>query len=233
MERHVKLFEEFINEAKSLTVTDKDWARMLKLVLKDDEGKSVVKLIKDKNKAIARFIAGLKLSKSEPEFDKDINKYSHLTNFRDIGNLALSLGATDDEIMDLYNKTDIPKKYLDDLSKYASSKLGNWVVGKVSQIIVDLGYNIEYLGKGGNATTREGMYAMETSGLKWTIGYKSVIKGNDVSYKFNFDAITSESVNNNKVMYVIDDSSDRIFSGYTEKVLGITELRKILKNELK
>lgn len=230
--KNVKLFEEFINEAKSLTVGDKDWARMLKLVLKDDNGARIARKITNKNKAIARFIAGLQLSKSKIEFDEYLEKYVSPTKFIDIGNLAIELGATHDEIMDLYNKTNIPKKYLNDLSKYASSKLDNWVVGKVSDIIISLGYTIEYDGKGGNAITSSGKDAMSRSGRVWTIGYRSLIKKDGESYKFNFDAITSESSDDNKVKYVIHGSSDMIFSDLQDEVLGIVKLRKILKKKL-
>lgn len=55
----IKKVSDILNESKS--VGTKDWERMLNLVVTDDSGDSVAKSLKDKDKAISRFVAGLKL----------------------------------------------------------------------------------------------------------------------------------------------------------------------------
>ena len=75
----IKTFFEFINEASSQTniITDKDWERMLDLILtKDTSGSKVASSIKDKKKAIARFVCGIKLKNSKLDYDTRLSKYS-------------------------------------------------------------------------------------------------------------------------------------------------------------
>ena len=90
----IKKVSDILNESKS--VGTKDWERMLNLVVTDDSGDSVAKSLKDKDKAISRFVAGLKLSDSPLEYKDSWGEYSG--EFSSFGNKALSLGATVEEI---------------------------------------------------------------------------------------------------------------------------------------
>jgi len=65
------------------------------LVLQDKDGASVAKKIKDKNKAIARYIAGVKL---ENHGRTSKLSWSDFDTFYDI---AIDLGATKEEIQKL------------------------------------------------------------------------------------------------------------------------------------
>ena len=52
------VYESFVEENLITEASDKDWGRMLDLVIADKNGDNVAKSIKDKSKAIARFVAG-------------------------------------------------------------------------------------------------------------------------------------------------------------------------------
>lgn len=236
---HIKLFEEFsqelLNEAKSAKVQDKDYKRMMKLVLTDDTGSKALSAIKDKNKAMQRYVAGLKLKGgTEVKYEqRKSGSYSFSGPFWQFAELAIDLGATPEEIVELFDNTEVPQKYFDEMAKKGGKKLDSWVVGAISQLILDMGYDIEYLPHNGYALTSEGQWAMEQSGLKWTIGYKTLIDLGDRKVKFNFDAITDESVDRKPVYYVKAHNTDEMFnqfSGY--KRTGIRELKQLIKAAL-
>lgn len=88
-------FEEYLNE-----VTAKDWTRMQDLIDKEKDGASVAKSIKDKTKAIDRYVAGLKLT------DTELTKPPFKGKFADFGNKAVELGATYEEIKKAYDEAD-------------------------------------------------------------------------------------------------------------------------------
>lgn len=191
--RHLKLYESFqIDEATSaVKITDKDWDRMLVLVLSDKDGEGVAKVIRDKNKAIARFVSGVKLAGGSLKYDDRWKQYSGY--FSEFGDKAISLGATHEEIQEIFNNTEIPAKYSEKMDKLGSKKLNNRFVGTLSKAILDAGFDIEYIKNNGNALTHEGRAAMDRNGRKWTIGYESVIDlGNGKKVNLAFDAITDE-----------------------------------------
>lgn len=236
--KHIKLFENFIDEISlneaAVNVTTKDWDRMMDLVLKDDlDGNKVIKLIKDKNKAMVRFIAGLKLTNSPLKYnDSKWSQYGFLP-FAKIGELALSLGATPDEIQNLYDSTEVPNSIIEKINKRSGKKLNNRFVGVISKTVLDKGGNIEYLPHNGNAITWVGKDAMSRSGRKWTIGYKAVITINKNKYDFVFDAITDEG--DGPTLYSLDrNNSSLIFNEIDSyKTYGrnefISKLKEILK----
>ena len=234
--RHLELFENYsLNE----NIEDKDWKRMKDLIQKNSEGEGVAATLRNKKKAINRFVAGLLLSgetgltfgiKHRNIIDKD-DEYRDLP-FKEFGNKALELGATVEEIQKVYDNTEVPQKYKDltDHAYLSSKKLNSWVTGKVSKAILDAGYDINYLNKGGNALTYDGKDAMRRSGRKWTIGYKTEIVKDGKSYGLDFDAITSEAVDDTNVKYVVADTSHSIFFKYIDSVYGIREFtRNIIK----
>lgn len=101
-------FSDFLNE-----VSQKDWDRMQTLSDKGQSGTGVAKSIKDKVKAIDRYVAGLKikgLSLGKPPFTGD---------FADFGNKAIELGATLDDIKKAFDEAGEPGSVSD---KPASKK---------------------------------------------------------------------------------------------------------------
>lgn len=208
----IKKFNDMLNE--SVNIVKKDWERMLNLVLTEDDGNSVAKLLKDKDKAISRFVAGLKLTDEPLKYNEKWKEYTGYFNY--IGNKALKLGATPEEIQNVYDSTEVPEKYVEDLKVLSTKKLNNRFVGNLSRAILDAGFDINYLKHSGNAITNMGKEAMERNGRKWTIGYKAEVIVGDKTYNLIFDAITDEG--DGPTFYVIDYSSDRIFHGQYDKI---------------
>lgn len=91
-------FVEFLDE-----VTSKDIDRMKALIDKNSDGAGVARTIKDKTKAIDRYVAGLKLTETE------LTKPPFKGTFASFGNRAIELGATYDEIKKSYDNADISK----------------------------------------------------------------------------------------------------------------------------
>lgn len=89
-------FTDFLNE-----VAAKDWERMQTLINKKSDGASVAKSIKDKTKAVDRYVAGLKLTETE------LTKPPFKGAFADFGNKAIELGATYEEIKKAYDTANI------------------------------------------------------------------------------------------------------------------------------
>jgi hypothetical protein len=213
-----------------MNIANKDWERMLSLVLTDSEGESVSKSIKDKDKAIARFICGQKLCRiDEPTYE---HRWGFEGPFACFGNRALELGADFITILNEFRRAEVPQSIIDKRAKYNGKKMDSWVVSHISKAIIDAGFDINYLNNGGYALTQEGRWAMERNGRKWTIGYRTEVKVNDAVYSLVFDAITCEG--GGPSSYVISGQSDRIFNrinGYERlgKVKFTSSILEVLK----
>lgn len=173
-----------------MKIANKDWERMSDLVLSGKDGSGVAKSIKSKEKAIARFIAGTKLKNQNIKYNPKWKEFNN--SFSEFADKALELGATFEEIQDIYNNTEVPDKFIDKLSNLKDKKLQNRFVGDLSRKILDSGLDIEFLPHNGYAITFEGKDAMNRNGRKWTIGYKTLIGLGDNKVKLSFDAITDE-----------------------------------------
>jgi len=211
-------------------VSDKDWDRMLDLKLTGKDGKSIAQAISNKDKAVARFIAGIKLEDKKLDYKEKWSEYSG--SFSDFGNRALKLGATPEEIQKIFDETSIPSKYSDKLETLGSKdkKLRDRFVGVISKAILDLGFDIKFLPTNGYAITRIGKNAMAENGRKWTIGYKAEINKDNKTINLVFDAITDEG--DGPTYYTVDSDSD-ILKNLTWKKVGQREFLTKLKEELK
>lgn len=193
-------------------VSDKDWERMLDLVLTNKDGDGVAATINDKDKAIARFVAGNKLSGNNIKWEGSYWS----GEFRAFGDKAIRLGATPEEIQNVFDTTEVPQKYSDKQSSLGSSdkKLDNRFVGSIAKFILALGHDISFLKTNGNAITRAGVEAMSRNGIKWTIGYRAeVTLSNGKKVNLIFDAITDEGDGPTK--YITDQSTDIAKHMYT------------------
>ena len=114
--KYIQNYNEFLNEklneSVNIVITPKDWDRMLDLIVSGKDDSVVAKLINKKDKAIARFVAGLKLIDFPFPSDKDLRGNVFNSEFSDLGNKAILLGATVDEIKDVFDKTILPQKYI-------------------------------------------------------------------------------------------------------------------------
>lgn len=175
-------------QARAGEIVHKDWERMLDLVVMGKEGANIAEKIKDKPKAIARFICGLKLLGEEI----DAHGESFRGVFSEFGDRALALGATVEEVEDLFNRTTVPEEFKEKLENSKGKKLQDRFVGPLVKKLMDAGYKVNFKKHNGNALTNEGRYAMERNGRKWTIGYKMEITAGEKVVDFEFDAITDE-----------------------------------------
>ena len=231
--KNIKTFDEFVNESNlnEASIATKDWDRMLSLVMKNDDGETAAKLIKKKDKAIARFVSGLKLSNSPLSYDDKWERYTRA--FSPLGDRALELGATPEEIQELFDKTVVPVSHTEKMTKLGGKKLDNRFVQDISKVFLTAGNDIEYLPHNGNAITSNGRDAMQRNGRKWTIGYKSEVTIAGNKFTFNFDAITDEG--GGATYYVIGDMTDKIFQELEWKTWGklkfISGLKEIIKEQ--
>lgn len=167
-----------LSEARSIRIQPKDWMRMMDLILAGKDGANVARAIKDKEKAIARYVAGIK-----------IDPRGHFDAFYD---KAIELGSTKEEIDLIVADTTIPEDINNKYISLKNKKLNNSFVGAISKEVLKLGFDINYLPYNGYALTFEGKEAMNRNGRKWTIGYKTEIELEDRKISFIFDAITDE-----------------------------------------
>jgi len=186
-------------------ITKKDWDRMVDLVISRSEGIGIAATIKCKTKAMSRYVAGIKLERDELSEPGWCGFHGSFSAF---GDRAIKLGATFEEIQELFLNTEVPAGYFEKIEKYKGKKLSDRFVGFISKMVIDSGCDIEFLPHNGNAITLEGMRAMEINGRKWTIGYKTRIKKGDSVVDFIFDAITCEG--GGATQYVTYDNFNRI-----------------------
>ena len=194
-----------------MKITDKEWGRMTDLVLTGNDGVGTAKILKNKDKAIARFVAGLKLENDTLNYNESWKEYRGA--FSEFGNKAIELGATIEEIKDTFCENVIPVEFTEKLKKLAGKKLTNRFVGDLSKKILDGGFDINFLPHNGYAMTLEGKDAMDRNGRKWTIGYKTEISLGETKVNFAFDAITDEG--DGPTSYVLDHSnSSNLFENF-------------------
>jgi hypothetical protein len=233
--KFIKLFEQFrtdliISESLILEAEEKDWLRMADLYLNDKSGEKVANSIKDKKKAISRYVTGLKIAGVNFPEEKNIYKSS----FEDFYYTAKALGATYDEVKLEFDKLgDIPENILTKISIFAAKSFGNWITGDFAKAAYKAGFDMKF-DKGGRAMTYEGKDAMSRSGAKWTIGYTAsiVIKHKDKpdsNIELKFDAITDEGVDNNTIKYVLFSMPNGFSKLDTQRIYSKTEfIREIV-----
>jgi len=157
----------------------KDWDRMLDLILTGKDGSGIARSIKDKNKAIARYVAGKKISPRD--------------RFNSFYDKAIDLGATKAEIDLVIANTVIPDNIAEKYQKLKAKKLSSRDLSSVTKEVFKAGFDINYLDNGeNNAFTNEGRDAMRRNGRKWTMGYKTEIITSDKTVDFTLDVITDE-----------------------------------------
>ena len=176
----------------------KDWERVVQLISTNKSPDSQAKAIKDKNKAMQRYIAFLKIKDASPKY----TSYGSVTGEgSEFGDRALELGATKEEIQELYDNTELT---LELKTKFAPLLLTSGRDNKIPALTTALlkeGYTIKYI-KSGNALTAAGRDAMSRNGRKWTIGRVTEISKDSKNIQYSFDEITDEGGGSSK--YSID-----------------------------
>ena len=85
-------------------VTDKDWSRMQDLWNRGQDGEGVAKKITSVEKAVARYVAGLKIEGTKEATKEGYNNSKTLpwSSFKAFGRRALELGATFEDLEDSF-----------------------------------------------------------------------------------------------------------------------------------
>ena len=203
-----------INEAKIAKVDLKDWERVIQLISTNKSPESQAKAIKDKNKAMQRYVAFLKIEDAQPKY----TSYGSVSGVgSEFGDRALELGATKEEIQDLFDKTELT---LELKTKFAPLLVTSGRDNKIPAFTTALlkeGYSIKYI-KSGNAITPAGKEAMRRNGRKWTIGRFVEITKNNKTFEYKFDEITDEGGGSSKYSLGYDELTLKEF---IEKYLKI------------
>lgn len=108
-------------------ITDKDWMRMQTIIHQEGispyAGRSTADKINNKDKALARFTAGIKLAGYPIEtFLDKISRCSYGFPFYYFWMKARELGAVPEEVEDLYTGYEIPEKYAEGNEKLKAVK---------------------------------------------------------------------------------------------------------------
>jgi hypothetical protein len=191
-----------------MKIEDKDWGRMMDLVVTGKDGVGTAKIIKNKDKALARFIAGTKLSGQELS-SWEYGSKEFYGEFEDFGNKAMELGATHEEIQKAFDEAIVPESIIEKMKTYRGKKLDTFI-GDIVKKVMDAGYDVNHLPHNGNAMTMPGKDAMSRNGCNWTIGYKMEITKDSKTLNLFFDAVTDEGFRRPTV-YLLDGHSSNVF----------------------
>lgn len=93
-----------------ITIENKDWSRMYDLIVDGKDGAGVARSITKKDKAMARYIAALRILNIDPRTKWDGSQFSG--EFADFGNKAIELGRTFDDICEVYDATPVPESLI-------------------------------------------------------------------------------------------------------------------------
>ena len=193
--------EQELNEAKIAKVELKDWERVIQLISTDKSPDSQAKSIKDKNKAMQRYVAFLKVKETTPKYTSygSVSGEGH-----EFGDRALELGASKEEIQDLFDNTELS---IELKTKFAPLLFTSGRDNKIPALTTALlkeGYFVKYL-KYGNAITPAGKEAMRRNGRKWTIGRITEISKDNKTFEYKFDEITDEGGGSSKYSLGYDE----------------------------
>jgi hypothetical protein len=210
-----------LNEAKIAKVELKDWERVIQLISTGKSPESQANAIKDKNKAMQRFIAYVKVEDIDPM--KKLHGVAPYQSFiclgDEFGNRALELGATKEEIQDLFDKTELT---IELKTKFAPLLVTSGRDNKIPAFTTALlkeGYTVKYI-KSGNAITAVGKDAMSRNGRKWTIGRFVEITKDNKKFEFKFDEITDEGGGSSKYSLGYDELTLKEFIAKSLKIIN-------------
>lgn len=93
-----------------VTIENKDWSRMYDLIVDGKDGAGIAHSITNSKKALARYVAALRILSIDPRTKWDGSKFSG--EFADFGNKAIELGESFDKICDVYDSTPVPESLI-------------------------------------------------------------------------------------------------------------------------
>ena len=204
------------------TVETKDWNRMYDLIADGKDGDSVARSIRFKDKAVARYAAGLKLLNQSPEESFSSGRFTGY--FSAFGNKALDLGATINEIQTTWENASPPKHLIDQLKAYINdSEIRVNIPDNFFKEIrhADIEMRIDEDDRLASDTAKH--YAQNKES-KVVVPIKMVFNPYDaLPQEIDLDVIMDENGQSNKYVFVSQENFDTKLDLYDEP-FGYTEL---------
>lgn len=205
----------------SIKIENKDWNRMYDLIVDGKDGAGVARSIKQKDKAIARYTAALRLLRMSPAVTYSYDDNQFHGHFCDFGNKALELGSSYEEIFDVWKDCPEPTSLIEKISDY---------LGAVeSRVKIPDNFFKELRHAGIPITT-------SVPDRKPQFGYHSIpleIRFYPDTYdEFSLEMDVEVSDNEPNTYYICTQNGIEL-SGSLQKPLGYNQMREVIFNAVK
>lgn len=178
------------------SISSKDWQRMADLVKIGQTGEGVASKINSKEKAVARYVAGLKLL-GEKTAIKDFGNGNYglpWTQFKCFGNKALHLGATYEDIQETFEATEKPEG-----AEKSDKKAYTGFFGSVERLLDntsrETGWTWKWQSCGNHwSSTTQAMYSRD--GRVWPISKLAVFEKDGKKVTIPITVVTNEGGGN-------------------------------------
>lgn len=180
-------------------IVRKDWDRMQDLIDRDQNGEGVASKIKDKGKAVARYVAGMKLLKSNAvESYRNGEYYLPYSDFRAFGRKALDLGATYEDLIETSEATEIPEDFF---ATHVTKDSYTGYTGSLRRLLDQLralGASIELkpLNRGYEHWSYETQVGYTRNGRVWPLNYELNIEYRGETKHHTIIVVTNEGGGN-------------------------------------
>lgn len=176
-------------------ITIKDWERMQDLIDRERDGRDVADKIKNKAKAVARYVAGMKLIGRDVAVESGRIPYS---DFRAFGYKALELGATIEDIQSTFEAAAVPEDFADThVTKDSYKGFTGSLRRFIDQMCVKYHLESSLQSVSGTSTwsgiTAESYYR---NGRVWPLSYKLTFRNDFESVQYSIVVVTNEGGGN-------------------------------------
>ena len=176
-------------------ITIKDWERMQDLIDRERDGRDVADKIKNKAKAVARYVAGMKLIGRDVAVESGRIPYS---DFRAFGYKALELGATIEDIQSTFEAAAVPEDFADThVTKDSYKGFTGSLRRFIDQMCAKYGLESSLQSVSGtgiwSGITAESYYR---NGRVWPLSYKLTFKNDFESVQYSIVVVTNEGGGN-------------------------------------
>ena len=176
------------------TIVIKDWERMQDLIDRNKDGEDVAAKIKNKAKAVARYVAGVKLM-GRVAVESGRLPYS---DFRAFGLRALELGATIEDIQSTFEAAAVPEDFAEThITKDPYTGYTGSLRRFIDQMCVKYGLESSLQSVSGTSTwsgiTTESYYR---NGRVWPLSYKLTFRNDFESVQYSIVVVTNEGGGN-------------------------------------
>lgn len=176
------------------TIEIKDWERMQDLIDRNSDGEGVAAKIKNKAKAVARYVAGVKLiGRTAIE-----GEYLPYSDFRAFGLKALQLGATLEDIQATFEAASVPEGFADNhITKDSYEGYTGSLRRFIDQMCTKYGLESSLQSiSGTGAWSYTTLESYNRNGRVWPLSYKLTFRNDSESVQYNVVVVTNEGGGN-------------------------------------